>query len=234
MAKASTSKKTAKKGVKTTAKRGAEKKPGSSAASTEKMLKLIQALDLEVLHLKFKTSPATTSVSPKLPSPALAFGMPLAALPAVPAAAEKMADDLTGGMPSFHANPKLWQRLLRLCLQSMEKKLALNSPASQGLVLSKPAELELYVISQEERFDQLDLHNAAFKALADAGHALAVIHAKAAAKKVESLAPGDPGAKSILDDLRSLSNAIRGDQNFSTVLNLLEAATAACAGTPGT
>ena len=72
MAKASTSKKTAKKGTKKAAKRGAEKTPGSSAASTEKMLKLIQALDLEVLHLKFKTSPATTSGSPKLPSPALA------------------------------------------------------------------------------------------------------------------------------------------------------------------
>lgn len=236
MAKASTSKKTAKKAPKKGAKKGAKTKPKSSAASTAKMLKLIQSLDLQVLHLKFKASPPAAAVPLPAPTVGLEKTVALAAVAAAPAAApaaaEAMAEDLVGGSPSLHADPKLWRRLVQLCLLSIEKDLALNTPASEGLALSKPADLELYVISQEERFDLLDLHDATFQALADAGHALAVNHAKAAATKVDTIAPGDPGADSMLADLRALSDDIRGDQNFSTVLNLLEAATAAYAGTP--
>lgn len=232
MAKASTSKKTAKKAAKKAPKKGAKAKPKSSAPSTANMLKLIQSLDLQVLHLKFKASPPAAAVP--LPAPAVGLDTPvaLAAVAAAPPEAEAMAEGLVGGLPSLHADPQLWRRLVRLCLLSIEQDLALNTPASEGLALSKPADLELYVISQEERFDLLDLHDAAFQALADAGHALAVNHAKAAATRVESIAPGDPGADSMLADLKALSDDIRGDQNFSTVLNLLEAATAAYAGTP--
>lgn len=222
----------------------AGEKPKSPALTKAQILENFAALDLEFLQHKFNASPGVPSpaVAPP-PAPqakmmegaaaegALPMAKEMAPLAEAPTPAEVMAEALAGGAPP-NADAQFWRRLVRLCLLSLEKKKALFSPAGQGLALSNPADLETYVISQEFRFRLLDLHDAAFAALADAGHAMAANHALAAATIVDTVAPGDPGAASMLADLRALSDEIRGDQNFSTVLNLLEAAAAAYAGTP--
>ncbi len=235
--------------AKKTAKKGARKKK-SSDLSSDHLLKLIGALDLELLHLKFKTSPpvgrtaqvpapapAAAEVVAPAAAPLAAEMVAMAAPPAAsPAAAETMAGGLIRSSPSLHADPESWRRLVDLCLRSIESAASgiepLRSPASMGLMLNKPVDLDVYLIDEEDRFDQVDLHDAAFQALADAGHALAAAHAKAAASIVDSVAPGDPDADSMVEDLRALSEEIREDQNFSTVVNLLEAAAAAYANTP--
>lgn len=196
-------------------------------------------LDQALLREKMKTGPAPEP-PPEPEGPVFAAAVAFAANDALAANVAFAAPAGAGGAgaeaeagPEVYLNINVaglgyWQRLSLLCLHSLATGIALTDPTQQSLSLSDPQELGTYVRSEEQRFREMALQAAAYQALRTAAQEISDAHRNAAKVIVDG--PNEATTGALQANLRTLSEYIRGDQNLTTTLNILETVAVAYGG----